>query len=310
MTWGDLPGYSSFGKARRKEIASRLLSLVRGKDSDGLLPLDEVREQLHLYEQWYVGIRSIPIEKIIGSVDRAADFDRAFLPRRSSMEERWRSVEHTFQAKAFPPIVVFKVDDAYFIEDGHHRVAIARQRGDEFIDGEVTEVSSPVPITATTNVADVVHMSLRQWFMTESQLDIVRPRADIDPSRPSRYSALLDAIHAEAYELMMQTQSLVSPAAAAAHWYDTSYLPTVDTIFAGNLPWIFPRSTITDLYLRVHSQRRKLISVTAPHTIDDAVGSVESAAAHGIRAKTRLAVKDAKEKLSPHAQDEKKEGSS
>ena len=83
-----------------------------------------------------------------------------------------------------------------------------------------------------------------------------------------------------------------------------------DTIFAGNLPWIFPRSTITDLYLRVHSQRRKLISVTAPHTIDDAVGSVESAAAHGIRAKTRLAVKDAKEKLSPHAQDEKQEGSS
>jgi hypothetical protein len=299
MTWGDLPGYSTFGKARRKEIANRLFSLVRGKDSDQLLSLDDVREQLSLYEQWYVGIRSIPIEKITGSVDRAADFDRAFLPRRSSMEERWRRVESTFQAKAFPPIVVYKVDDAYFIEDGHHRVAIARQRGDEFIDGEVTEVKSPVPITATTDVADLVHMSLRQWFMAESQLDKVRPRAEIELSRPSNYSALLDIIHAEGFELMMHTQSVVSPAAAAAHWYDGSYLPTVDTIFAGNLPWIFPRATITDLYLRVHSQRRKLASVTAPHTIDDAVDSAESTASHGIKAKTRLAIKGAKEKLHP-----------
>jgi hypothetical protein len=299
MTWGDLPGYSTFGKARRKEIAHRLFSLVRGKDSDQLLSLDDVREQLSLYEQWYVGIRSIPIEKITGSVDRAADFDRAFLPRRSSMEERWRRVESTFQAKAFPPIVVYKVDDAYFIEDGHHRVAIARQRGDEFIDGEVTEVKSPVPITATTDIADLVHMSLRQWFMAESQLDKVRPRAEIELSRPSNYSALLDIIHTDGFELMMHTQSVVSPAAAAAHWYDGAYLPTVDTIFAGNLPWIFPRATITDLYLRVHSQRRKLASVTAPHTIDDAVGSAESTASHGIKAKARLAIKGAKGKLQP-----------
>jgi hypothetical protein len=297
MTWGDLPGYSTFGKARRKELARRLFRLVRGKDTDQLLSLDEVREQLHLYEQWYVGIRSVPLDKIIGSVDRAVDFDRAFLPRRGSMEERWRRVEGAFHAAAFPPIVAFKVDDAYFIEDGHHRVAIAHQRGDEFIDAEVTEVKSPVPITAATDVAEIVHMSLRQWFMGESQLDKVRPRADISPSRPSGYSTLLDIIQAEGFELMMQSQSVVSPAAAAAHWHDTAYLPTIDTVFAGNLPWIFPRATITDLYLRVHSQHRKLVSVTAPHSIDDAVDSAESAASQSIKAKTRLAIKDTKDKL-------------
>ncbi len=307
MTWGDLPGYSTFGKARRKEIANRLISLVRGKEPDPLLALDEVREKLQLYEQWYVGIQTIPVEKVIGSVDRAADFDRAFLPRRSSMEERWRRVESAFQAQAFPPIVVFKVDDAYFIEDGHHRVAIARQRGDEFIDAEVTEVKSPVPITATTEVADVVHLSLRQFFMNATQLDKVRPRADIQPSRPSSYSALLDIVHAAGFELMMQTQSVVSPAVAAAHWYDTAYLPTVDTIHAGNLPWIFPRATITDLYLRVHAQHRKLVSVTASHTIDDAVDSAESAASHTIKAKTRLAIKDAKKKLNPSPPDDGQE---
>ena len=128
MTWGDLEGYSTFEKARRKELARRLSRLVRGKDPDHLLSFDDVREQLGLYEQWYVGMRQIPVAKIIGSVARATDFDRAFLPRRSTMDDRWKRVEKAFGNEAFPPIVAFKVGDAYFIEDGHHRVARCEPR--------------------------------------------------------------------------------------------------------------------------------------------------------------------------------------
>ena len=116
MTWVDLNGYSTFEKARRREIGRRLARLVLGKDADQLLALDEVRDQLGLYEQWYAGIRTIPVSQIVGSVDRAAAFDRTFLPKRASMEERWKRVEKTFRQQAFPPIVAFKVGDAYFIE--------------------------------------------------------------------------------------------------------------------------------------------------------------------------------------------------
>lgn len=306
MTWGDLQGYSTFEKARRKELARRLSRLVRGKDPDRLLSLDDMREQLGLYEQWYVGMREIPVAKIIGSVARATDFDRAFLPRRSTMDDRWKRVEKAFGNEAFPPIVAFKVGDAYFIEDGHHRVAIARQRKVDFIDAEVTEVKSPVPITASTDVADIVHMSLRMWFMSESGLDRVRPQAEIEPSRPHAYADLLNVVQASGFELMMQRQAVASPPAVAAHWYDNLYLPAVDAILAGNLPRTFPQATKTDLYLRVYSQHRKLVSVTAAHSLDDAVSTAESAAGHNVKNKARLAVETIKKNLSPPVKDDKR----
>ena len=297
MTWHDLSGFSTFEKARRRELARRLSRLVLGRPSDRLLALDNVRDQLGLYEQWYVGIRSIPLSKIVGSVDRAADFDRAFLPKRGNMEGRWKRVEQAFRIEAFPPIVAFKVGDAYFVEDGHHRVAIARQRKDDFIDGDVTEVKSPVEITADTDIAEIVHMGLRQWFMRESQLDQVRPGAHIEPSRPHAYAELLDIIFAAGFELAMERQTLITPAQASAHWHDDLYVPSVEKIQAGNLPTIFPNATEADLYLRVHEQHRELVSRTAPHGIDDAVDSAELAAADTIKARTRLAIGDAKERI-------------
>jgi hypothetical protein len=304
VTWHDLSGYSTFEKARRHEIARRLTRLVRGKDADTLLPLDEVRDKLGLHEQWYVGIQTIPVAKIVGTVDRAADFDRTFLPKRNAMEERWRRVEQTFATEAFPPIITFKVDDAYFIEDGHHRVAIARQRKIEYIDAEVTEVKSPVEITAATDVADLVHLGLHRWFMRSCDLDRVRPRAAIEPSRPHDYGVLLDILHAAGFELMMQRAAVVSSAAAAAHWYDNLYMPTVGTIRAGRLPVLFPRATETDLYLWVHAQHRELESITAPHSVDDAVASAESTATDSAKAKARMVIEDVKERLKPPATQE------
>lgn len=222
------------------------------------------------------------------------------------MDDRWKMVEKAFGNEAFPPIVAFKVGDAYFIEDGHHRVAIARQRKVDFIDAEVTEVKSPVPITASTDVADIVHMSLRMWFMSESGLDRVRPQAEIEPSLPHAYAELLNVVQASGFELMMQRQAVASPPAVAAHWYDNLYLPAVGAILAGNLPGTFPQATKTDLYLRVYSQHRKLVSVTAAHSLDDAVSTAESVAGNNVKNKARLAVEKVKMKLSPPVKDDKR----
>lgn len=297
MTWGDLGGYSTFEKARRKQIGRRLARLVRGKHADHLLSLDEVRDHLGLYEQWYDGVRSIPVAKIVGSVDRAAEFDRTFLPKRGSMEGRWKRVEQAFRQQPFPPIVAFKVGDAYFIEDGHHRVAIARQRKDEFIDAELTEVKSPVPVTAETDVAGIVHMGMRRWFLRETDLDKVRPQADIEPSRPHAYADLLEIVQATGFELMMARQEMVSPVVASAHWYDNLYEPTLRRIRSSNLPTIFPRASGSDLYLRVHAQHHELVSTAGAGPVKEAVASTESAAATTVKAKARVAIEDVRERI-------------
>jgi hypothetical protein len=294
MSWETLPGFSTFPKARRKELARRLVRLVQGEGPDNLLSLDEVRGRLGLHEQWYVGLRTIKVSQIVGSVDRATDFDREFLPKRPNMEPRWRRVEETFETEAFPPIVVFKVDDAYFVEDGHHRVAIARQRKTEFIDADITEVKSPIRITPTTDVAEIVHQGLRRWFMRESGLNLVRPQAAIDPSRPHAYTELLDIVQANSFELMIERQTVLAPAVAAAHWYDHLYVPALDLIRGHGLPKLFPKATDTDLYLRVHSQHQELVAVGASHSLDEAVASTESTSSKGLGAKTRRVVGEVK----------------
>jgi hypothetical protein len=60
-------------------------------------------------------------------VHRGADFDRDFLPRRPEIGLRWRSVEGAFPEGGFPPISVYKLGDAYFIIDGHHRVRACQE---------------------------------------------------------------------------------------------------------------------------------------------------------------------------------------
>ena len=97
--------------------------------------------------------------------------------------------------------------------------------------------------------------------------------------------------------LMLQRQKVVEPAVAAADWYDHLFLPALESIRAQNMPKLFPKSTDTDLYLRVHAQHRELVAAGAPHNVDDAVASTGSANSKKLKAKTRRATEDVKEVL-------------
>ena len=74
-----------------------------------LLPLGEVTDRLRVTGHSYVGVRSIPLAKIIGSVDRASEFDRDFHPQRRDSEARMRKLEAAFPNGDFPAISVFEV---------------------------------------------------------------------------------------------------------------------------------------------------------------------------------------------------------
>jgi hypothetical protein len=133
---------TTFGRARRRSAYRRLAHVVAGRRDPELLPFDEAERRLRPFARRYVGLRAIPVAQIVGTESRGGDFDRHFLPRRPTIGERWRRVEQTFPDGDFPPIVVYQLGDAYFVVDGHHRTAIARQRGMETIDAEVTELRS------------------------------------------------------------------------------------------------------------------------------------------------------------------------
>jgi hypothetical protein len=58
----------------------------------------------------------------------------------SGRAERLRNLETAFPNADFPPIAVYELEGSYFVADGHHRVALSRQRGIEVITAEVTRI--------------------------------------------------------------------------------------------------------------------------------------------------------------------------
>lgn len=89
------------------------------------------------------GVREIPVEAIVGSVNRNEDYDRQFRPLRPMLKDRWINVLVLSEYRGWEPIVVRQIGDQYFIEDGHHRVSVARHSGLEFIEAQVFEYPQP-----------------------------------------------------------------------------------------------------------------------------------------------------------------------
>ena len=132
-----------FGRARRKAWLRRLTSRLRGEPaSHGAPPsFDEVRGSLRAYNRVRRGIRVVDLEKIVGSVGRSRDFDRCFTPLRASVGERWKRVDLAFyRGVELPPVSLYKLGDAYFVEDGNHRVSVARYHGVPDVEADVTEL--------------------------------------------------------------------------------------------------------------------------------------------------------------------------
>jgi hypothetical protein len=132
-----------FGRARRRASLRRLTSRLRGEPaSQNALPsFDETRRSLKAFNRLRRGRRVVDLEKVVGSVGRRADFDRAFMPLRASAGERWKRVDLAFHRGVdLPPITLYRLGDAYFVEDGNHRVSVARFHGAEWIDADVTEL--------------------------------------------------------------------------------------------------------------------------------------------------------------------------
>jgi hypothetical protein len=130
-----------FLRARHRAFFRRIVARVRGIGSrSGLLAFEEARRALRADNRFYLGRRVVEVSRIVGSVDRHREFDRTFMPAKSSMAERWKRVDRAFhRGVELPPVRLYKLGDAYFVEDGNHRVSVARYQGVEWIEAEVTE---------------------------------------------------------------------------------------------------------------------------------------------------------------------------
>jgi len=264
------PVLPTFERARRREIYRKLATAVKGDErTDDLLTLSEVRKRLRLFDQRYMGIEAIRVDDIVGTVDRRPDFAQGFLPRDFETRERWRRVEQAYPRSDFPPIVVYRVDGAFFVVDGHHRVGIAKQRGVEYIDAEITDLESRDPLGPDVDVAELIHLEQQRIFMEESGLGDARHDAVIEFSRPLGYVELLDLVKVFGFHLMLHEGRVMPRSEIAGRWYDEVYVPDLTAMRAEGLLDALPQASDADVFLWVHERRQQFFPEHGGMTIEE-----------------------------------------
>jgi hypothetical protein len=144
-----------YGRARRRAVAHGIETAIRRRPNR-LFTLGEVYGRLNLDAEHYLGIRQVPVHRIVGSMARYQDFDGEFNPRHNNSRERWARVAAAhLQGVILPPVQLLKVGDGYFVRDGNHRVSVARHYGVESIDAEVIEYVTPCSLDKLAEVGPV-----------------------------------------------------------------------------------------------------------------------------------------------------------
>lgn len=244
----DRSGYD-FSRARLLSFFNQVRGTLSGRRRR-LLAFDEVREKLHLGGPVYRGVQTVPLDKVIGSVNRYRDFDRLFLPTQSHTEDRWRRINRAWYEEVnLPPVLLYKVGEVYFVVDGNHRVSVARDRGQAFIDAEVREVESRVPVTADILPNDLELLGERVEFLERTQLDRLYPEVVIQPTVLGGYDRLLEHIAVHRYFMGIDQGRPISEEEAVRHWHETLYLPVVQVVDRSEVLEELPGRTATDIYL-------------------------------------------------------------
>jgi len=247
-----------FRSARQKAALREIVARFTG-DSTELLSFDEVRQKLKAQIGPIKVLKEIPINAIIGSVNRYQDFSRDFLPGQNIDEQRWANVElANYGSLGLPPIEVYQIDEVFFVSDGNHRVSVAKQIGSAQIQAYVTEVHTRVPLTADVRPEDLILKSEYTDFLEHTNLDQARPGADLSVTVPGQYEVIEEHITVHRYFMGIEQQREIPNSEAAADWYDTVYLPVVNIIRSRGLLIDFPNRTETDLYLWIVEHRALL----------------------------------------------------
>lgn len=240
-----------FKRARTRSFLRGIWGTLSGRNTQ-LLAWDDVRDKLGLRGLIRRGVQTVPIDLIVGSVGRYKDFDNAFLPTKAALVERWRKINRAFYDDvSLPPVTLYKVGDVYFVLDGNHRVSVARDHGVAYLDAEVFEASTRVPLTAA-DVVDADNLEVLgdyAQFLERTHLDQLRPDQNIRFTIGGAYDRLIEHIAVHRYFMGLDLHRPVGEDEAVIDWYDNVYKPVIQAVREENVLGDFPGRTESDLYL-------------------------------------------------------------
>ena len=251
---------NDFLRARRRQVLARLAHRLRREPDDVnvILPFDEVVAALGMRGERQLGLRTIQLGTVVGTMDSARDFDRRFRPTSARVRQRWeRLALAQRRGEPIPPIDVYRIGDMHFVQDGHHRISIAMAAGATTIEAYVTEVVTQLPPTGIRGRQDLVVKSYQRIFGDRVPLP-PRAMAKIMVTDPWSYAELGEAVEAWGFRCMQDQGRFLDRAEVARRWYTKEYLPVVRMLRAADL---IGSRTEAEAYLRVAAERYRLIKV-------------------------------------------------
>jgi hypothetical protein len=249
---------TDFGRARRRQVASRLARRLRGEPGDVhmILPFDEVIDALGRRSERRVGLRTIPLDAIVGTVDRTREFDRSFRPTSRRVKRRWQRIAEAIRrGEAMPPIDVYKIGDMYFVRDGHHRVSVARQLRLDVIEANITEIETAVGADARVRIRDLAMKSHQRLFFERVPLP-PEQRSRIVLPHGSWYAGMAEGFEAWAFRFMQACGEFMTREEVARVWFEEEYEPVVEMLREADL---IGDMTEAEAYTRVVSLRYLLL---------------------------------------------------
>src|SRR3954469_14323307 len=240
---------------RRARVLSDIARRMRREPDDvGLiLPFEEVVEALGRTGQHDLGLQVVPLDAVIGSVDRAVDFDRGFRPTTQRLRSRWERIAAAQRrGEAMPPVSLFKVGELYFVRDGHHRVSVAKSQGRDDIDAYVTEVTTKLRLSHDLRVSELPLKDHERLFRERVPLT-PKQRERISLSDPWDFGWLAEMVEAWGFRMMQERGHFADRYEVARRWFEQEYAPVSDMLSEGGLTE--PEETEAEAYMLLAGQR-------------------------------------------------------
>ena len=241
-----------FSKVRNKALFNSIQHLLSPEETQ-LISLNDIKELLHPDNEVYVGMKTVPVENIIGSEGRYNDFDNLFFPKHSHLKNRWLNIDKAYmKGVILPAVTLYEIGGVYFVRDGNHRVSVAKARGVEFIDAEVTSLRTEIRLTPgksmETIIKQIIAYEKRHFYAMTNYGDITGDWS-LDFTTAGQYDVIYNHILTHKYYINQKQVEEISMTDAIMSWYNTVYMPVVNTVNQHRIMKKFKRRTVSDLYV-------------------------------------------------------------
>ncbi len=222
-----------------------LKKLFSNNEDSEIKSFDESQHIEEAYDTKERGIKTVPLDHIVGSVGRYHDFDGQFKPKQHMPSARLQSIKMAMKnGKLLPPVKLYQIKNEYYVLDGNHRVAMAKELKWDSIQAKIVEF-----ISSKETICDILYNEKSEFIEKTGLL------TTLELTEIGQYRRMMDQILQHKTFMEEEKWSTITLKEASSDWYRSIYKPLVVIIEKANLIRAFKNRTISDLYMYVSTHQ-------------------------------------------------------